>query len=159
MSGTNWFSADAIPPDGGNDEIQARFLEFHEAHPEVYDALRRYAFRVMESGRKSYAIAAVWERLRWFWDFEREEDEEPPKLNNDFRSRYARLLMAREPELSGLFELRALKSGRGPLPIRKRQETKAARRLFGGLRLAGTGGISASPLSGPVLHLAPKICC
>lgn len=34
---------------------------------------------------------------------------EPFKLNNDFRSRYTRLLMQQEPELQGFFETRTLR--------------------------------------------------
>jgi hypothetical protein len=84
------------------------FLGFHEANPEVYAELRDLARQAVARGRKCASIKMLFEVVRW----ERYLRTTDPdfKLNNNFHSRYARLLMAREPELRGLFELRELRS-------------------------------------------------
>ena len=46
------------------------------------------------------------EQMRWLWH-ERTTDVSGFKLNNTYASFYARLLMEREPQLRGVFELRA----------------------------------------------------
>jgi len=50
----------------------------------------------------------LWEVLRWN-RFLATADPEAWKLNNNYHSRYARLLMTNNPELAGVFELRELK--------------------------------------------------
>jgi hypothetical protein len=89
--------------------IQERFEEFHAAHPEVYTYLLALAREVRHKGYKRYGIGALWERLRWHFQIE-EALGEDFKLNNDFRSRYARKLMQEQPELDGFFEIRELQA-------------------------------------------------
>lgn len=79
--------------------IQARFEEFDRAHPEVFRGLVEVAREARSRGHKTYSMAAVWEVFRW--------NSRLP-LNNDFRSRYARKIMAEIPELKGFFETRLL---------------------------------------------------
>jgi hypothetical protein len=50
----------------------------------------------------------MWEGLRFMRALTTTADDF--KLNNDFTSRYARLLMQSEPELDGFFEVRELRS-------------------------------------------------
>lgn len=88
--------------------IQARFGEFHSAHPEVYKELVRLAFELKERGFKHAGMKFLFERVRWFFWVERGESDF--KLNNNFHSRYARKIMAEYPELEGFFETRELKA-------------------------------------------------
>ena len=86
--------------------IQERFLAFHEANPDVYNYLREFALVAKHSGYNHYSISSLFERLRWHYSIElRTEDF---SLNNSYRSRYARLLMEKEPELRGFFHTREL---------------------------------------------------
>lgn len=88
--------------------IDSRFNEFHAANPHVYDALVRYAREALRAGAPRIGVKLIWERMRWdvtvthrFNDF---------KLNNDFTSRYARLIAQNEPDLAALFETRKLRA-------------------------------------------------
>lgn len=89
--------------------IQERFEEFHRLHPEVMDKLVDLAREVKRGGLKRCGISLLWERARWYWTFER--PEVGFKLDNFFRSRYVRLIMATYPEEFGeFFETRELKA-------------------------------------------------
>jgi len=88
--------------------IQQRFDQFHQDNPEVYLHLVQYAREVRARGYRKFGIGALWERLRWYTQIETTSGE-PFRLSNDFRSRYARLIMQREPDLEGFFNLRELR--------------------------------------------------
>lgn len=84
--------------------IAQRFERFHAANPAVYTALRILARQWKNAGRQRLGIAALFERLRWEIGIRTEGD--PWKCNNDYRSFYARKLMAENADLDGLFETR-----------------------------------------------------
>lgn len=96
-------------------QIQKDFLEFHATHPEVYSQLVRLAREWTSAGRARLGIATLFEKLRWEWHVSGLEDSKGYKLNNNFRSHYARLIMANEPDLDGLFEVRSLASEFQPM--------------------------------------------
>jgi hypothetical protein len=52
----------------------------------------------------------LWETCRYFTILGASLDDEPFRLNNNFTSRYARLLADQEPELADVFETRRLRS-------------------------------------------------
>lgn len=81
-----------------------RFREYHEANPEIYRQLRRFALEARAAGAERLSINLLFERLRWFTTVEAKGD--PFKVNNTFRAWYARLLMQQEPALAGVFETR-----------------------------------------------------
>lgn len=89
--------------------IQQMFLAFHEAHPEVYDELVALCRQARAAGYTQGGIAMVWEVLRWHRLFSPKNDALDFKLNNNHKSRYARLIMKRERDLADFFEVRALK--------------------------------------------------
>lgn len=97
--------------DGPPDPIDEAFGDFHARHPEVEEYMAGLAFYLFQKGRKHYAIKALYERARWHFDVEKDMGEEF-KLNNNFHSRYARLIMRLHPQLDGFFELRKLKKDR-----------------------------------------------
>lgn len=90
--------------------IQAKFEKFHADHPEVYDELLGLARQMYAAGRKKIGIGMLWEVLRWHRTLRGVEDDTGYKLNNNYRSRYVRLMIEREPEFDGFFELRRLSS-------------------------------------------------
>jgi hypothetical protein len=97
-----------------HDRIQIRFENFHRQNPRFYQLLVYYTREAVkareEKGRgRHYGIAAVVERVRWHVDVEAKGVEEF-KMPNDFRSRYARLIMKQEPDLRDVFELRELRA-------------------------------------------------
>lgn len=96
----------AEPPEGS---IEARFAAFHDANPWVYKALRRLALDMVSKGHRRVGIKMLVEVVRWQYARATLSDD-GLKINNDFTSRYARLLADREPELAEAFETRRLRS-------------------------------------------------
>lgn len=91
--------------------IEARFQRFHAQHPDVYHELVRLCYQAKDEGVEKVGIGMLWEVLRWNRTISGDPSpEEDYKLNNTFRSRYARLIMEREPDLRGIFETRELQS-------------------------------------------------
>jgi len=91
--------------------IEWRFEAFHGRHPEVYDELVVLAYRAYGAGRRRIGIGMLFEVLRWEWTLAGLPDAaEQWKLNNNYRSRYARLIMVDHPQLDGLFEVRELQT-------------------------------------------------
>lgn len=88
--------------------IQQRFEEFHRENPHIYALVVKYCRQVMDAGLKKYSVNAIFERIRWHLRVEVKSRDEF-KLNNNYRSRYARLVMDQEPGLEGFFETRELK--------------------------------------------------
>lgn len=100
---------DLVLPDIERDAtIQERFAAFHAANPHVYDRLRRLALELVRAGHKRIGIGMLFEVVRWSAMTTRGDDVY--KLNNNHRSRYARLLVDNEPELATAFELRDLRA-------------------------------------------------
>jgi hypothetical protein len=88
--------------------IHDRFLEFHKANPHIYRGLVDLSRAWKQSGRDRLGIAMLWERFRW--ELAMETSGDLFKLNNDYRSHYARLIMEQEPDLEGIFETRRLRA-------------------------------------------------
>jgi hypothetical protein len=94
------------PPPGS---IQERFEQFHEANPHVLESLVALADEwSRETGGARCGIGMLYETLRFRRGLvTRGEDF---KLNNNYRSRYVRLIVEERPDLAGLFETRELLS-------------------------------------------------
>ena len=89
--------------------LDERFEDFHAEHPWVYEALERLTVQWVAAGGGRIGVKALFEQLRWLSpDL---ANGEPLQLNNNFTSRYARLLRASHPEWRDVFELRRLRSG------------------------------------------------
>jgi hypothetical protein len=86
------------------------FWEFNSKHPEVYGMLLSMARRVrLEKGIGAVVgITLLYETVRWERWLASLSDESP-KLSNDHKPFYARLLMKNHPELKGIFRLKAQK--------------------------------------------------
>lgn len=93
----------ADPPAG---TIAAEFLEFHKKNPQVYDRLVEQALRLKGHDVEECGISLLFERLRWLYLIQTKGDNF--KLNNNYRSEYARLIMKQVPELKGFFKTRTL---------------------------------------------------
>ena len=87
-------------------EADRRFHAFHRDHPEIYRELMQLVRQALLRGQKKIGIKMLWEVMRWN-RFLRNETYE---LNNNYHSRYARLIMQKEPGLAGIFDTRELKS-------------------------------------------------
>lgn len=99
-------SFDTAATPGG---AQQRFDTFHEQNPAVYRELVRLSRELLEAGVPKFGIRMVWEVMRWQSELAVARDgAEPYKLNDHYVPRYARLIMASEPDLAGVFDTRAL---------------------------------------------------
>lgn len=94
------------PPEGMS--IEQAFWVFHYANPQVYAELVMLARRAVRRGVHRIGIGMLFEVLRWRVALRTQGDEF--KLNNNYRSYYARLIMSREPDLVGVFETRRLRA-------------------------------------------------
>jgi hypothetical protein len=85
--------------------IEDNFNVFHNRNPHVYKNLVDMAkeYRLQRRSCR-VGIATLWEALRWSYLITTTDDDF--KLNNSYRALYARIIMANEPELRGLFETR-----------------------------------------------------
>ena len=100
---------DRIEPRDPDESISRRFREFHERNPRVYRLLVQLARDAKQAGRIRIGIKMLWEVVRWNLSKDLPYDE-TFKLPNDFHSRYARLIMAQEQDLDGIFEIRELRA-------------------------------------------------
>ena len=89
--------------------IEQDFNDFHQRNPHVYKTLlikaRQYR-NFNPTGR--LGIRTLWENMRW--DYLLSTEHQEFKLNDHFTSHYARMLMAKNPEMLGMFELRSLRA-------------------------------------------------
>ncbi|MEU0722892.1 hypothetical protein [Streptomyces sp. NPDC006140] len=95
-------------PDRQAATIQAQFEAFHRLNPWVLRALERLTADYLERGATRVGIGMLFEVLRWRYATVTEGDEF--RLNNNFRSRYVRLLIERHPQWAHVFEVRALRT-------------------------------------------------
>lgn len=92
--------------DGRDLTIEERFTCFHDANPQVYAILRQLALDLAQRGHDRIGVKMLWETLRYRYAIAT-TDASAYKLDNNYTSRYARLLAA-EPPLAGRIELRRL---------------------------------------------------
>lgn len=90
--------------------INQRFLDFHAANPSVYTELCDMARQLKARGYHRIGIELIWSAFRWNRMMRTTADEYGFKLNDHFRSRYARLIMATEPDLADFFHTRVLRT-------------------------------------------------
>lgn len=88
--------------------IDEAFTAFHAANPWVYTALVRLARSLHDRGHNRVGIGMLFEVLRWNWSLHTIDPTSDYKLNNNLRSRYARLIAEQEADLADVFELRKL---------------------------------------------------
>lgn len=103
----DWAAGQGPPPRPRT--IQEQFEAFHRAHPDVYELFKRFAQELRAAGRPHYGAKAILERVRWHYATSSASAEEF-KINNNYTSRYARLLIAECPEFADFFETRRLTS-------------------------------------------------
>lgn len=88
--------------------LQERFDAWVAANEDTIILFLEFARKAQLAGHSRYGIAAIVERVRWERMVEKRESKW--KINNDYRSRLARLLVERDPRLQDMFETRKLAS-------------------------------------------------
>ena len=93
-------------------KIVNQFMEFHGKNPEVYIEFKAIA-RETHSNHRRYGAKAICEFIRY--DRGRRPTLDDFKINNNFPSCYARLLIAEDPTFKDFFEVR---HSPGVLPVK-----------------------------------------
>lgn len=88
--------------------LQAAFEKFDRENPAVYETLVGLARRWKDRGDRKCGVGLLFEVMRWEVYMTTRGDDF--KLNNNWRSRYVRKLIADHPEFENFFELRELKA-------------------------------------------------
>ena len=73
-----------------------------------FENLEELAFKLINRGVKHFGIALLYENLRWHYLMSTTGDDF--RLNNSWRSHYARLLIERHPEWESIIETREMRS-------------------------------------------------
>jgi hypothetical protein len=97
-----------LPLFGQKSRLEEQFWAFHLKHPQVYRALVNLArqWRLRRGLTAKIGIGALYERARWEIAIDGLADEEPPRLSNNHRAYYARLILLENPDLTGIFKLK-----------------------------------------------------
>ena len=87
-----------------SEKIVDKFKVYHAANPMVWELFKKFSYEAKNSGRKRFGVNAIFERMRWYIDIETSGDRF--KLNNNYRSCYARLIISEDPFFQTFFETR-----------------------------------------------------
>lgn len=102
--------AELVEPDYEPQQtISERFEEFHRLNGWVYTALETLAADWLAHGHRKVGVKALFEVIRWQFGRTTTGDQ-GFRMNNDFTSRYARLLIERNPEWENAIETRSLRA-------------------------------------------------
>lgn len=88
--------------------IDAEFAAFDAERPDVFALFRNYAHQIKAAGFTRYSADALCHKIRWHNRIDKGDRDFA--LSDHWTSRYARKLIALEPEFAGFFELRVLRS-------------------------------------------------
>lgn len=88
--------------------LEAKWIEYCEANPHVFDWFLKEALELKEAGCPKYSIQGLVEVFRWL-SRKGVIKTDGFKISNDHAAYYARALMWCEPELRGFFDVRPLK--------------------------------------------------
>jgi uncharacterized protein YbaP (TraB family) len=97
--------------DGREASIQRRFEAFHQANPHVLTTLEDMARKWFDQGNAQVGIGMLWEAMRWLAGTQTNVNQlDLYRLNNNYRSRYVRLMIQRNPQWVDRFHTRELRA-------------------------------------------------
>lgn len=88
--------------------IDSAFWKFHKENPKVYEKIVSMTEEAKLAGRKRIGMKMLFEVIRWQHLVHTRGDDFA--LNNNYTSRYVRILEDDHPELAEMFEKRRIKS-------------------------------------------------
>ncbi|MFD7639595.1 hypothetical protein ACFV4P_02985 [Kitasatospora sp. NPDC059795] len=90
--------------------IQERFEQFHALNGWVLADLERLTAECIDAKFTKVSLGMLFELVRYSYGRATLSADDDFRLNNDYRSRYARLLIEQHPEWAPYFEVRALRA-------------------------------------------------
>lgn len=91
--------------------IEEKFQEFHAMNPWVLEELVRMTRELVAQGHTRVGMKMLFEVLRYSWMIRNvNSNDREWRLCNSYTAYYARLVMATNPDLDGVFETRTLRS-------------------------------------------------
>ena len=87
-----------------------KFHEFHAKNPQVISQLEEIANMTIKSGQEHFSINYLFEVVRYLAWTKTNDVYSDFKLNNNYRSHYARLMIERNPKMAKIIKTRALRS-------------------------------------------------
>lgn len=91
-------------------DADKKFLEFHQKNPQVYLELVKQAHRARAKGHRKISITLLINVVRWEVMMNTADANSTFKINNNYASRYARMIMNHEPGFEEIFNTREMKS-------------------------------------------------
>jgi hypothetical protein len=88
--------------------LDEKFAEYHMTNPTIFAKFVFYAEQLKAAGRRRIGAKAIVERIRW--DSLVSAIDGDYKINNNYTSRYVRMLSVKRPDLAPMFATRQLKS-------------------------------------------------
>jgi hypothetical protein len=82
------------------------FKDWNNENPQVYDLFLKYSLEAKKSGRKRFSGWMIANRIRWYTTIETTGNDF--KLSNDFIALFTRLVIFKNPEFEGFFQLKKL---------------------------------------------------
>lgn len=89
---------------------EERFQAFMRLHPEVFMAFRQRAQHLRERGKRHISADSICHYLRDETPIDARTGQDIYKINNNWSSRFARLLITEDPSFSAYIETRKLRS-------------------------------------------------
>jgi hypothetical protein len=96
-----------VQPQG---QLEQEFWLFHAEYPHIYVMLCGYVEELLNQGYTKFAIACVWEHMRW--ELTVKSGDRDFVLPNNHRAYYARLWLRDNPEHPKFFNTAMLRSVR-----------------------------------------------
>jgi hypothetical protein len=90
--------------------IKEQFDVFHKTNPVVFHELIGLADQLRSRGHKRGSMKMLFEVLRWERMIRTDDPSSEFKLNNNYTSHYARLMVETHPRFEGFFAIRHLRS-------------------------------------------------
>lgn len=87
-----------------DDQTLDAFDKYNLEHPDIFKRFVELACAMKIAGRKRYGAMSIIEAMRWEYDIANPKGEF--KINNNFRSLFARLLAYQDPAFEEFFEFR-----------------------------------------------------
>jgi len=90
-------------------DLEAKYREWKATHLAVYELFLRFARERMDRGRR-FGVKALAERVRWEVATTWAEDADGFRINNSYTAYLARDLLADEPALEALIQIRRIRA-------------------------------------------------